>query len=364
MKQSTNGKHIAQKPAKLTVTHRGKSYTLRLIGQKYQMRLRIEGQQKSFYVEGAEEAIKLLDRLFGPKVGSLSWFYVDVFLPTQIHAAESTLGNFAKAMDGYFLPAFGDLDLVAIKRPMIQQYVNKLSSRLEGSTLRMYLNKFGEVLNLARADEYITASPIQNVRVAKSRSITTRRTLTFREIGDLIDRPAPFGNLYICLFCLGMSYSEAAALKVSDLRDHSLHLHGLNTPSEGPKEEMKNQYRVRVIPLPIEIENRLRSGAGNIFLVEPPEGPITSKALYERVRDDLADLEDVSSHTGRRSFVSNMENILECPRPICQAIIGHAGENMTDRYNHGAIERSRKWLARYWKKCLLKRSLEIEAKNG
>lgn len=59
----------------------------------------------------------------------------------------------------------------------------------------------------------------------------------------------------------------------------------------------------------------------------------------------------VTPHELRHTFISLMENELECPRPIVQELVGHAKEGVTGIYSKSRVEQKRKWMERYWAAC-------------
>lgn len=67
---------------------------------------------------------------------------------------------------------------------------------------------------------------------------------------------------------------------------------------------------------------------------------------------EKAKIGKVTPHELRHTFISLMENELECPRPIIQEIVGHAKKGVTGGYSKSNMAQKLKWMSRYFSAML------------
>jgi integrase len=314
-----------------------------------------DGRRKSLYGRSKEELEEKARRelaVFDTTVFDV--YYANVFVPYLVgkELEPSSVRKYAWALDRYFRPHFGMRHFKEITRQDLQSWFNNLQnldgSKMAPGTKRLLRSKVSEVFNLAVVDEVIPANPVKYVRLPNVVEVAfdqppphVMRNLTWLN--------PPVGQA--CRLCLlGLRAAEATGATLADLVDGNLVIRQ-QRPKGGVKDRLKTPQSKRIIPLTPEIEAEIRAHSGEFYLVAGDDGQ-PKHPTY--VGDELwfhleaVGLPQMTLKSLRKWFSSVIENDLEAPRPVLQALIGHKGKEMADVYSKAAVERRRVWTERYW----------------
>lgn len=316
------------------------------------------GQRRNFYGKSKEEAEGKALASFGPSPidpedKSLYAFYSKVYLPTIIGRSSAWQSQIGWAMDGFVMPHFGEWKVEDIKRKDVQSFFNAMKSPAAKSSKDKIRIVLSGVFNLAIMDEIIATNPAANIRVTGTQ--TKKGTpLTFEELHLLIERvEARTRPAVLLMGACGLRISEALGVTRQAIKNGTLSIEGQVTKAKGGtqtvKRALKTESSSRHIPLPKELESQLTKGK-TVFICPGEEGPVLShQTVAKDIKEaaDLSGLPRVSPHDLRRTFISLMENELEAPRPIVQALCGHADKSVTGLYSKSTTAQKLKFMESY-----------------
>jgi integrase len=193
----------------------------------------------------------------------------------RLAVAESTLANYAQAVNVYIRPALGNKLLARVLADDIQRFYTKLHQQdgLGRSTVGHIHTVLGMVFKLAVKRKKLTGSPMAGVEIPKEWGETDdeeddRRAMTAEQASRFIEAAEGnrFENLFKLAFHVGFRPGELLALKWSDL-DAQARTLGVNRNIVWRKagdwyvKKPKTKQSKRTLPLTdplIEILNRQR----------------------------------------------------------------------------------------------------------
>lgn len=183
---------------------------------------------------------------------------------------------------------------------------------------------FNQLFKLAIAEDIVLKNYADNVSVGKATVSRKHRMLTDDEIRTLLaHRGDKWIDYLLVLLFTGARLMEIANLEVKDIHlDRSYMIGGSKTEAG----------KSRIIPLHPFVLPIIEAYMGERYLFESsPGNPMTKKNLSDNLRGarDTLDL-DFQNHDLRTTFVSIMTG-LNVPKVIIQKIVGHKGDDVTDR---------------------------------
>lgn len=316
-----------------------------------------DGRRKSFYASTEAEAIAKAQGSFGIQQDkTLYGFYAAVYCPTVLQRSTSWRSQIAWAMDKYILPEFGDRDMQTLTRPELQRFFNKLGAKMQPSTLKGVKIIFSGVLNLAESDEQIPKNPLRHVRLPVPQP-SKKTALAPDELAALLKACPLRIRPYVLLtgFC-GLRAGEALGVTRSAIRNGVLSVgQQVLQPKGGCKisDRLKTPQSRRDIPLPAEmLEQILKSEQVSAVFVCSDEkgGFLTPNNAHRDLEEAIkaAGIRRVTPHELRHTFISILENDLECPPAIVASLAGKTYQGNTARYNHVTPKQLARWMEKYW----------------
>lgn len=329
----------------------------------------ISGKRKSFY--GPTKAVaeaKAKESLSFQDISTLEGFYFHAYLPTVIERSQGWKSQIAYAMETLILPAFGDHQLKDINRHEVQTAFHRWSllknqkgePRFKEVSLKKIKIVFSAVMNLAEIDDLISKNPLRHIKVGGAKSkpkvaLSADELWRLYEASDALSRPiiilAGFCSLRIGESC-GVTRNAIDSQGVLQVRQQVLQYDGGCRISETLKTPQSN----RLIPLPTALlESLSNSGqVSNVYVCSDTKGGyITPNNATRSLKSacERADVPVVSPHALRHTFISLLENELECPVSIVAELAGKAKQGNTANYSHARMEQKRKWMTKLWEHC-------------
>lgn len=306
------------------------------------------GRRKSYYGDTPEEASQKAWESFGIRDQStLYGFYLDVYFPTVLHRSVNWRQQIAWAMDGHISPVFGASDLKDITRADAQRFFNglKLSPKSKSHVKKV----FSGIMALAEADEIIDKNPVASVRIPPVEA-PDKTALTPSELWRLYEASHGLVRPFVLLAGFaGLRLGEAVGMTWKHVSEDTLMVRQQVLQLQKRvevTEKLKTPQAKRDIPAP--------------FLHEIPKGiwmcanSTGGYVLPKNITRELkiackkAEVPIVSPHELRHTFITIMENELECPASILKEIVGHAKDRVTGGYSHPRMDQKRKWMQKYW----------------
>lgn len=334
--------------------------TLRKDGRWEAKGIGSDGRRKSFYASTASEADRKAGRSYGITPDrTLYGFYAGVYVPTVLHRSVAWRSQIAWVMDKHILPTLGDRDITEITRAELQSLFNKLGRTMKASSLHRVKIVVSGIFNLAEADDVIAKNPARGVRLPTPLD-PGKTALSPEELWQLIsassDRIRPF--LILTGLC-GLRAGEALAVTRSQIRDGVLSVTQQVLQPKGGctiTPVLKTPQSRRQIPLPKEMEAMLLgcNQVSAVFVCSDMKGGYMTPNNAARELEELialAKVPRVTPHELRHTFISILENTLECPTGIVAALAGKVGTSVTAAYNHAAGSQKVKWMNRLWETC-------------
>lgn len=314
-----------------------------------------DGRRKSFYGRTEAEAIAKAEASYGIiQDRTLYGYYASAYCPTVAGRSDGWKSQIRWAMDRYVLPEFGERDMASITRGEAQAFFNRLCRHLNATTLSKVKIIFSGVMRLAERDDQITRNPIAHVRLPSPQP-ASKRALSLTELAQLLrmcdNRVKPF---ILLAGCAGLRRGEALGVTRTSIKDGVLKVaQQVKQPKGGCiiDQRLKTGQSRREIPLPFVDELFSCGQVSAVFVCSDSIGGYltpnnTRRALLEACI--AAGVPQVSPHELRHTFISLMENELECPPAIVAALAGKTYQSITAGYSHASRKQMETWMNRFW----------------
>lgn len=191
--------------------------------------------------------------------------------------SDSAKNNLKLAINNYIFPAFSNRQMRAITSMDLQKFIDTALSgkgkTLIGDTYSALTNCFRK----AYSDGVIDRDPSVALLKPQASEDEPRRALTDAEtiaVRKLMG-PTTDGLLLAILYYTGMRRGEALGLRWSDIdmRDGWIHIERDIDPHKDCVDTVKSEYSIRVVPIPGELYEILKScrNIGNGYVVESPK---------------------------------------------------------------------------------------------
>jgi len=162
--------------------------------------------------------------------------------------------------------------------------------------------------------------------------------LTIEEVDSLLDQPkkddflgARDSAIFELLYATGMRVSELTALKISDVSDDFVKVHG-----KGKKDRLIPVGRKATLAIDHYLSQYRTEGQSEFLFITPRGKPIDRTAVWARIKAyarSAGIAKEVSPHTLRHSFATHLlENGADLR--LIQEMLGHEDIATTDRYTH------------------------------
>ena len=209
-----------------------------------------DGKRRTFYARSAEEAENKAHEYLRESTGdvrTVDGYYANVYLPTIVELAPSTLVGIASTFDNFISPRFGHRDLRSITRAEWQALFNGLAAK--PSTKQIYRNRLMAMLRLAHEDGVITELP--KIRVPKS-SPAEKSALEFEDVAKILDAAEDDVRMVLMLCSIGLRISEALGVSAAHVDRGVLRIQQQRT-THGVTPNLKTRTSRRAVPLPFDL---------------------------------------------------------------------------------------------------------------
>jgi integrase len=315
------------------------------------------GRRKSFYASSPGEAQRKANDSYGmDNIDTLYGYYCTAYLPTVEHRSQNWREQIAWAMDGYILPEFGMRDIASLTRPELQRFFNTLGKRLAPSSIRRVKIVLSGILNLAEEDEAIPKNTARRVRTPVP-GPSDKTALSAVELWQLIsrceDRIRPF---VILAGACGLRAGEALAVTRAHLSGGVLSVRQQVLQPKGGcivTKTLKTAESYRRIPLPTPMLEMLL-GCGQksgIWVCSNVDGGYMTPNNASRdlgFAVDMAEVQRVTPHELRHTFITLLESDLEAPPAIAAALAGKRYAGPNKGYVHPSPARLKQWMEKLW----------------
>lgn len=315
------------------------------------------GRIKSWYSRISREDAARQAREAGVKKDSFKWYAENVYKRSISTRSDNWRAQVEWALTKYILPFVTETPLDLVTRADWQEFFNRLvASDLHLSSVHRIKIVASGVYNLAEADDLVAKNPVRHVRIPPAPP-PVKRVLTFEELSGLLSvRDSLSFPMVMLASCCGLRLGESLGVQWNFIHDGVLEVcQQVLQPKGGCvlTSTLKTPQSRRAIPLPTSFMHSLRSSQGRsaVFVCSDTMGGYltpnnATRGLYEMC--EKSGIGKVTAHELRHTFISLMQNELECPLPIIQEIVGHAKTGVTGMYSKSRIDQKRKWLTRYW----------------
>ena len=249
----------------------------------------------------------------------------------------STLRGYRSVLENQLLPAFGDMPLDDITRPVIERWFANYSRKSPGGA-NQSLTLLGTILNHAMRAQVCAKNPVRRIRCNPSRKMT--RTLSVDERERLLAAieavPSKYRTQALAvkmLLLTGCRRNEIATLRWEEVGDGVLNLADSKT---GPRRVWLGTEAKEAIK-----EARAKQEAPGMrseFVFPNPLDRRRCLGSLDRFWTTLrrnAEIIDFRLHDLRHSYASEAvrQNI---PIPVVSKLLGHSSIRMTMRYVHAS----------------------------
>lgn len=299
------------------------------------------------------EADKLRGTYVDPAAGKVTFrAFGEAWLDAQAVDAKTREGA-ASRLRAHLVPAFGALELRAIKPSTVQAWLGGASRDLSPSYVRLLLSTLSSVLGAAAEDGLIVANPCR-ARSVKAPAVPPGRVVpwTVQQVqGVIAAHPDRYRALPVVGAGCGLRQGEAFGLRVEDVdflarvvhvRQQVKHLAGQGAVIAPPK-----RGRTRDVPLPdavaVAISQHLRAypaARGELVFTGTTDQPVNRGSYNDRVWKPalVAAGVDPTRHNGFHALRHHYASVLLDGGVSIRALadyLGHADPGFTLRvYTH------------------------------
>jgi integrase len=263
-------------------------------------------------------------------------------------------GQWRRTVEGilrnHIIPAFGPLQMNEIRRPMVQEWINRLAGGYSGQTVKHCVNILKAIFDHA-IDEYDLdfRNPAERVKLprieAKQKqalTMTQVRQIAAKLSGPEYERPE-YGRLVILLGCTGMRIGEALGLRWRCVNFEERVLTIERSFSAGEWGPTKTTGSQRIIELTDEACSILRdqlsmtkwNGADHTVFTSQNGTPLNYGNIEKRyLKPACKDLQlgGVSWHTLRHTTATLIDK--HSTGAEKRSLMGHTTTRMSDHYTH------------------------------
>lgn len=251
---------------------------------------------------------------------------------------DETLLAYNKFLRNQLLPYFSDIQITAINRSQVKQWIIWASEKWSAKTVNNAQTVLNTILNQAVDKEIIEYNPASNLSFRKINKIE-RDILTVDEISKMYKSDKWSNEIIRTAFLVasitGMRISEVVALQNADITDKYINVqHSYSRQFGLGSTKTKN---CRYIPKPIEL---VLYNENSEWIFPSENGlPFNICRMYDnlhRIWKDLGidyETRKLTTHT-LRDFFNTYLRSNNVPDAKVKAILGHKDKDMTDWYTY------------------------------
>jgi len=290
-------------------------------------------------------------------------FYVDnVYLPAMEHGRVWAASK-KSLIRCHVIPAFGKLCLNEVRRPMVQQWIQRLE--LSPQPKKHCLNVLRGIFNFAIDQEAVEGNPAERIRLPRMQ-YKERTAYTLDQIRQLaaklrtsgkseVNKNARFDGNFLARFALflpltGLRRGEALALRWRDVDLAGAKVITRGTYNLWEMTPGKSDAAIREIPLVTEAVAVLReqltaskwTGEDHPVFADAKGKPFNAASALRRVVKPLAvkmGMVDFDWHSERHTTASALDG--HATPDQRKELLGHSSVQMTGRYTHVQREQVR-----------------------
>jgi excisionase family DNA binding protein len=250
---------------------------------------------------------------------------------------ESTANYYNKMLDSHVVPHFGNTEISRIKSYDVEQFLaQKARQGFCRNTIRGMRVSLGRVLKWAVHSEWLPKNPCDGVALPQAGEKVKRTILRPEQVLSIVAQlQEPYGTFVLFLAITGLRAGEASAVKWSDIEGTELHV--CRRVYEGKVGEVKTKSSLRILPLPQELINKMRTLEPGEYIFQTRSGtPLNpGNAAHRHLRPVLRKL---GIHLGgwhdfRHTFTTL--SLKEYPLKAVSKALGHANTKVTTEvYQH------------------------------
>jgi integrase len=295
----------------------------------------------------SEVASGALDLGRSTKFADYAREWIDEYRGRRTVIRDRTRREYARQMEDYTLTFFPNNKKLGEVTPRdVDRLVGwmldgaKKGRPLSSSTIRRVLVPLRGCLESARREGLLVSNPCDGVQVPEQRSGNKRsevKALSRQELKALIAEVPEEHRLFVELLAFsGMRWSEAIAVKKSDLDPMSMSIHVRRSAQQGREQDTKTAASVREIHLPKALFGRLQDHAERLdersFLFTEPDGKMLGYPRYRATVLKPAASRIGASWVGFHTFRHTAASLLFASgRNVkeVQEFLGHASPGFT-----------------------------------
>lgn len=281
---------------------------------------------------------------------TLSALMDEWFEAKRIEIASNTYGKYCILSKNHVIPAFGNMMLTAIKKPMVQSFINGLSDK--GYAVETVKTIKASILNpaLEYAEEmgYIDKNPCYKVKTPKRDYMNHKRATKDADLQRLmtVSRKHRLWIALPILFNTGMRRGEMLALRWDDVNFEGNYI-SINKSfsancqtGKGILKAPKTKDSVRMIGLVPELKAQLlqykqTQGECHTFVISQAktDAMVNPNNFARLVRQwcKTAGVSGISSHIGRHTFATRLHQLGFDTKTIMH-FTGHGNSQTLERF--------------------------------
>ncbi len=311
------------------------------------------GLRKSFYGKTPDLASKKAWASYGiVEDDTLGAYYISVYLPSIARKSLNWRRQVSWAWDKYIKPKFQHTPLSELKRSDLQKLYNGLTKLNPSSVAKVKIVLSG-ILNLAVEDELIERNPNTKTRLPQAMPKETPSLSAYdlmRLVNECHERVRPF--VVLAGLC-GLRKGEALGVTWHAINNGWMEVRQQVRvkPGQGFEvtPELKTPQSLRKIPVPFLHLLDCNQVSDIWVCSDSIGGYLTPKNVVRELNEALERLElHVTPHGLRHSFISILENELECPDSIAAALSGRAKRGQNATYSHAKPAQLERWMQKFW----------------
>lgn len=199
-------------------------------------------------------------------------------------------GSYRRPVELHLVPWFGNFYVRDITQGMIQEFFTEKSKKNSESNLQKMKLCLNAIFEMAILNDYCTKNPCQQIVIKSKVKQTKKRIYTEKEVAAVLDATDdhPYGIYIRILLQMGLRCSELCGLMWEDIdTDRAImHIKRACVDSNGIPviDKPKNKTSLRSIPIPPDLNERLKALKENGYLVISKNGKNISPKSFSAKR--------------------------------------------------------------------------------
>ena len=272
----------------------------------------------------------------------------------------------------YLVPVFGETNLAAITRQMIQGFVAQMGQKLAPKSVALAKNCLSKVLSTAMEWGYIESNPATGVRLPPLAVQEERIALSPEQLQRLLaSLEEPCKSMVLLAALTGLRRGELFALRWGAVDFERKMIRVRESVYEGHFSTPKTRSSIRNIPMGealelIFVKLRPKNAAASTLVFASEKGtPLYPENILKRVIHPACEhlnLPKVGWHNLRHTSATLLHE--QEPLRVAQAILGHSDLQTTLGYTHALPKWQREAMQRLENAVLFPNVPKSESESG